>query len=182
LAVSTAAGCAAFEEGPDPQHNGKTREERLAALEKSSGESQKQLQELAEQQKQMLAELERIADATDRLTAQSDAAAKLRADQSKALDAALNQARFGRTASPRSESSPECRWLGRRTVLMLLRDDLIAADGFTRMYTTLGCPLDQIGPVFACVAPQAQVPQGQSLETQIDYCWTETSKLRRTPQ
>src|SRR5262249_4390178 len=148
-------GCADAARVSQVEQTSRAQNERLAAVEKKSAATEEQLQTLTEQQERILSDLDQITKTLARTTDQSSKADK---DQAKQIDTLLAQVRAlrGSTAGPKSESAPECRWLGRRTILMILRDDMIAADGFTRLYTTLGCPVDYIGPAFACAVLVAQ--------------------------
>jgi hypothetical protein len=155
----------------------RAQDQRLATLEQKSSAMDAQLKTIADQQERLLADL---GDLNKNLTRNSDQSNKSDKDQSKQIDTLLAQVRAlrGSAPGPRPETAPECRWLGRRTILMILRDDMIAADGFTRLYTTLGCPLDYIGPAFACSVPASQPPAGQNLEARIEACWQDS---RRKP-
>jgi len=181
------SGCSELGLNPDSASRNQARDARISKLEKDSGEIREQLQSILEEQRKQVKDLEmltaRISSLADRTVAQLEAAERSHADQNKQFDTMVSQGRGYRGAlgSPKTESAPECRWLGRRILLVLLRDDLIAADGFTRFYATLGCPIDYIGPVFACVNPSAQTPPGQNLEAQIDYCWQEARKRPPAP-
>jgi hypothetical protein len=182
LAVVAMCGCAELGLGPDGPNGSRSRDDRITKLEKDSAETQAQLKTLVEQQQHQLQELSqlsaRITGIVERATAQLEASERSRAELNKQIDALSAQNRGIRSgfATPKSDAAAECRWLGRRILLVLLRDDLIATDGFMRLYATLGCPVDYIGPVFACVNPGAQTPPGQTLEAQIDYCWQEVRK------
>jgi hypothetical protein len=181
-------GCADFGPMQSSGPANRTREERIAALEKSTAETEQRLRTLIEEQQRLMTELlqlsSRVAESVERTVKLLDAAEKAR-ESGKPTDSGLGQIREGRSngVTSRPESAAECRWLGRRTILMLLRDDLIAAEGFTRMYATLGCPLDHIGPAFTCAAPQDPLPQtpNPNLEARIDSCWQDPRLRRSSP-
>lgn len=66
--------------------------------------------------------------------------------------------------------APECRWIGHRIVLALLRDDVLAADGFQRFYDDFDCPVGYLAEVFGCAVPRAgdEVP---ILQQHVALCW-----------
>ena len=186
LLAAVGAGCADMGPFQDRESANRARDERIAAVEKHSAEAEQRMRTLIEEQQRLMTELvqlsSRVAETVERTVKQLDAAEKARAESAASPALGLGQ---GKEARPnpvlsRPESAAECRWLGRRTILMLLRDDLIAAEGFTRMYATLGCPLDHIGPAFTCAVPQDPLPQApiQNLETRIDACWQDPRSRR----
>ncbi|MFI5400978.1 MAG: hypothetical protein ACHQZQ_08015 [SAR324 cluster bacterium] len=185
-AAILACGCADVGRVQEIEHGDRVRDERIAAVEKSSAETGKRIQALIDEQQRLLTELvqlsSRTAETVERTVKQLDALDKTRSDSGRPGESALLQGREMRAsgAAPRPESAADCRWLGGRTILMLLRDDLIAADTFARLYAMWGCPVDHIGPAFACAVPLAQPPQNpnQNLEAQIDSCWLDL-RLRR---
>lgn len=71
----------------------------------------------------------------------------------------------------------ECRWLGTKTVRVLLRDDLIAGEGFHRFYRRFRCPTDRLGEALGCAVPAARVEDVQELQRHIDTCWTDPSTV-----
>jgi hypothetical protein len=71
----------------------------------------------------------------------------------------------------------ECRWIGTKTVRVLLRDDLIAGEGFHRFYRRFGCPTDRLGEALGCAVPAARVEDVQELQRHIDACWTDPSTV-----
>ncbi len=62
-------------------------------------------------------------------------------------------------------------WLGKRTITVLLRDDLIASKGFLEIYTNLGCPIQHIGRAFGCATPAANQAQASDVKVWVDACW-----------
>ena len=71
----------------------------------------------------------------------------------------------------------ECRWLGTKTVRVLLRDDLIAGEGFHRFYRRFRCPTDRLGEALGCAVPASRVEDVQELQRHIDICWTDPSTV-----
>ena len=65
----------------------------------------------------------------------------------------------------------ECAWLGKRVILVLLRDDLIATKGFMEIYTNFGCPIQHIGRAFGCATPAANQAQASDVKVWVDDCW-----------
>lgn len=72
---------------------------------------------------------------------------------------------------PQPAQRTECMWLGKRTITVLLRDDLIASKGFLEIYTNLGCPIQHIGRAFGCATPAANHSQASDVKTWVDACW-----------
>lgn len=77
------------------------------------------------------------------------------------------------TAAVDPASREECRWLGTKTVRVLLRDDLLAGEGFHRFYRRFQCPTDHLGEALGCAVPAARVEDVQELQRHIDACWTD---------
>jgi hypothetical protein len=65
----------------------------------------------------------------------------------------------------------ECAWLGKRVILVLLRDDLIATKGFMEIYSNFGCPIQHIGQAFGCSTPVAGQSQANDMKAWVDACW-----------
>jgi len=76
---------------------------------------------------------------------------------------------------------PECRWLGVRTLRVLLRDDLIAAEGFQRVYRSFGCPSEHLGRAFGCAVPAASLEAANALEAYVEACWKDSNYVPRIP-
>lgn len=70
--------------------------------------------------------------------------------------------------------APECRWVGHRIVMALLRDDVLAADGFQHFYRDFDCPVRYLGRVFGCAVPFAgeAVPL---LQQHVALCWQDAN-------
>jgi hypothetical protein len=76
----------------------------------------------------------------------------------------------------------ECAWLGKRTVRVLIRDDLIAAEGFYRFYQAFDCSPEHLGRAFACAIPAAVVEDRQALQKHAAACWNDPeAELTITP-
>lgn len=76
------------------------------------------------------------------------------------------------SARPSPAQRAECVWLGKRTITVLLRDDLIASKGFLEIYTNLGCPIQHIGRALGCSVPAAGQSQASEVKAWVDACWT----------
>lgn len=75
---------------------------------------------------------------------------------------------------PKRESivdSQECTWVGKRTIRVLMRDDLIAADGFLKFYKTFGCPVQHLGKAFGCSLIGTSGAPAKVVEDRVDACW-----------
>ncbi|MEO5336068.1 MAG: hypothetical protein H7841_04100 [Magnetospirillum sp. WYHS-4] len=97
-------------------------------------------------------------------------------------------------------STSQCTWLGKRVLLLLAREDVVAAGDFSRFYVWFGCPDDHISKAFGCLMA-AEVPvvdMRKALDSQAspearkaaetvaaeakkavghraDQCWTDTN-------
>lgn len=58
---------------------------------------------------------------------------------------------------------PECVWLGRRIIALLLRDDLDTAMRHLNLYDRFGCPRNQIQTSFRCL-----IRQGTRIDPKVD--------------
>jgi hypothetical protein len=73
--------------------------------------------------------------------------------------------------------NPECVWLGRRVVGLLLRDDLDTAFRHLDLYDRFGCPSGHIQAAFRCLVlhqpnPKAADPKvADSLDGRAHACW-----------
>lgn len=65
----------------------------------------------------------------------------------------------------------ECSWVGKRTIRVLMRDDLIAAEGFLKFYNTFGCPVRYLGQAFGCSLAVPEGTAAREIENRIDACW-----------
>jgi hypothetical protein len=148
------------------------RDERLKTLEEESLAVQARLKALTDEEEKRAA---RLTELLERATSRLDSLTKDSADRSRQLDALRDEIRAMRptVATPRNESAPECRLLGRRAIIVLLRDDMIAAEGFIRLYTTFGCPMERLGLAFGCAIPAAPPTSGVNVDAVVDSCWRE---------
>jgi hypothetical protein len=75
--------------------------------------------------------------------------------------------------------NPECVWLGRRVVSLLLNDDLDTAFRHLDMYDRFGCPSGHIQASFRCLLLQhadsidtkADPKTGDSRSARVQACW-----------
>jgi hypothetical protein len=75
--------------------------------------------------------------------------------------------------------NPECVWLGRRVVGLLLRDDLDTAFRHLDMYDRFGCPSAHIQASFRCIilhqgsinSKAADPNAADSLNGRVQACW-----------
>lgn len=73
---------------------------------------------------------------------------------------------------PKSQNA-QCSWTGKRIVHVLLRDDLIAADGFMRFYETFGCPVTHLGDAFGCSIGLGDDAPVEAVDERVDACWAD---------
>lgn len=75
-----------------------------------------------------------------------------------------------RTTAARSGNA-DCGWIGKRTVQVLVRDDLIAADGFFKFYDAFGCPVRHLSEAFSCTVDGLDGADARAVELRIEACW-----------
>jgi hypothetical protein len=75
-----------------------------------------------------------------------------------------------RTTATRHENA-DCAWTGKRTVQVLVRDDLIAADGFFKFYNAFGCPVRHLSEAFSCTVDGLGDADARAVEVRIETCW-----------
>lgn len=64
-----------------------------------------------------------------------------------------------------------CAWIGTRVIHALIRDDVVAAGDFQKLYQSFGCPGNYLRPVLDCVVKNGTpVPGGQAQE-RVAACW-----------
>lgn len=101
--------------------------------------------------------VQQMSDALDRMS-KSVAALSDKAAQDPGADLATRR----RAGGSRPEQSAECAWIGQRTITVLMNDDLIAAESFTRLYGLFYCPMEHLAQAFACVVPAAMRDRAQA--------------------
>jgi len=78
--------------------------------------------------------------------------------------------------APGTPPSPECAWTGQRIVLALLRDDVLAADGFLGFYRRFGCPDGHLGRAFGCAVPLVNADSAPRRQ-HIAACWLDPDSV-----
>lgn len=73
--------------------------------------------------------------------------------------------------APDRAGSAECAWLGHRAVSVLLRDDLIATEGFLRVYRRFDCPDQHLKAAFGCAVAAANRESRDEIERWVNVCW-----------
>ena len=101
--------------------------------------------------------------------APSSAGRYIRVPAAPPVDASAATPTDEAAARPR-EQAAECRWIGQRVVLALLRDDVLAADGFRQFYGGFDCPSAFLGRAFGCAVPHAE-EEATALMQYVDACW-----------
>jgi hypothetical protein len=79
-------------------------------------------------------------------------------------------------------AQPDCAWTGKRTVQVLVRDDLIAADGFFKFYSAFGCPVPHLGAAFGCTVDEPDLADAKALDARIEACWDDPAAPATAPQ
>jgi hypothetical protein len=69
--------------------------------------------------------------------------------------------------------NPECVWLGRRVVKLMLDDDLDTAFRHLDLYDRFGCPGGHIQAAFRCVTrfPQLNPKEADAINSRVHNCW-----------
>ena len=75
--------------------------------------------------------------------------------------------------------NPECVWLGRRVINLLVRDDLDTAFRHLDLYDRFGCPGSHIQASFRCLVVQPPLDQKASdaLEERVKNCWDDPNTI-----
>lgn len=72
---------------------------------------------------------------------------------------------------PKPTPTVGCAWIGTRAIHALIRDDMVAAGDFQKLYLAFGCPAHYLRPVLDCVVKNGTpVPGGQAQE-RVASCW-----------
>ena len=79
--------------------------------------------------------------------------------------------------------NPECVWLGRNAVQMMLRDDLDTAFRHLDLYDRFGCPGGHIQATFRCVARSGipDVKETQKTRDLVHSCWVNPASQPAQP-
>lgn len=81
------------------------------------------------------------------------------------------------TIDPRTQEA-DCAWVGKRTIRVLVRDDLIAAEGFMRFYTAFNCPVPHLSSAFACTFGGLKEMMEFGFEERVEACWADPRTQR----
>lgn len=73
--------------------------------------------------------------------------------------------------APPAKPSPGCTWLGVRVVQSLIRDDLVAAGDFQRLYQSFGCPPQQLRITLDCVVKYGTPISPGQVQELVNACW-----------
>lgn len=73
--------------------------------------------------------------------------------------------------APPTKPSAGCTWLGVRTVQALMRDDLVAASDFQRLYQSFGCPQQQLRVTLDCVVKYGTPISSGQVQELVNACW-----------
>ena len=80
--------------------------------------------------------------------------------------------------------NPECVWLGRRAVTLILRDDLDTAFRHLDLYDRFGCPGNHIQAAIRCVT-RFGIPdqkEAEALYNRVHGCWVNPAAQPPQPQ
>jgi hypothetical protein len=113
--------------------------------------------------------------ALDAGPAAADGARRLAQAGPAARPAPQQPHRAARPSDLRAATS-ECAWVGKRAVRVLMRDDLIAAEGFLKFYSAFGCPTRHLGQAFGCAVSSSDSGSAREVETRIEACWADPAQ------
>lgn len=68
-------------------------------------------------------------------------------------------------------ANPECLVLGRKVVVLLLKDDLDTAFRHLDLYDRFGCPTGHIQSAYRCAARQGELKANEKIESRAHGCW-----------
>src|SRR5262245_50032355 len=80
--------------------------------------------------------------------------------------------------------NPECVWLGRRVVGLMLNDDLDTAFRHLDLYDRFGCPGGHIQAAFRCVTRFGipDIKATEAIRVQVHTCWVNPAAQPPQPQ
>jgi hypothetical protein len=79
--------------------------------------------------------------------------------------------------------NPECVWLGRRVVNLMVRDDLDTAFRHLDLYDRFGCPGGHVQAAFRCLARfgTPDLKAADALNSRVHACWVNPALLPPAP-
>ena len=81
-------------------------------------------------------------------------------------------------------ANPECVWLGRRVVRLMINDDLDTAFRHLDLYDRFGCPSGHIQAAFRCYVRQPPIDSkaSESVNARVHACWINPTEAQaQTP-
>ena|SRR5215475_490527 len=72
-------------------------------------------------------------------------------------------------------ANPECLVLGRKVVILLMKDDLDTAFRHLDLYDRFGCPAGHIQSAYRCTARQGDLKANEKIESRAHGCWINPS-------
>jgi hypothetical protein len=80
--------------------------------------------------------------------------------------------------------NPECVWLGRRVVKLMLDDDLDTAFRHLDLYDRFGCPGGHIQAAFRCMTrfPPLDRKEADAINSRVQTCWVNPAAQPPQPQ
>jgi hypothetical protein len=79
--------------------------------------------------------------------------------------------------------NPECVWLGRRVVNLMVRDDLDTAFRHLDLYDRFGCPGGHVQAAFRCLARfgTPDLKAAETLNSRVHACWVNPALMPPVP-
>lgn len=74
-------------------------------------------------------------------------------------------------------AGPGCAWIGRRAVMSIVREDMVAANDLMTLYRGFSCEPDRPRRALDCVVQTPLADEAELVSARIDACWTDP----RTP-
>jgi len=81
-------------------------------------------------------------------------------------------------------ANPECYWLGKKVINLMVRDDMDTAFRHLDLYDRFGCPGGHIQATFRCLVRQGEPADPKApdaLNKRIHACWINPSSQPPTP-
>ncbi|MGJ3260550.1 MAG: hypothetical protein ACFE0S_13195 [Rhodospirillales bacterium] len=70
-------------------------------------------------------------------------------------------------------AGPGCAWIGRRAVMSIVREDMVAANDLMTLYRGFSCEPDRPRRALDCVVKTPLADEAARVSARIDACWTD---------